>query len=112
MKKILMLVTALFAIQSAVALAEHKPDHKGPDKDHQISVGNENAAKSGSTSDMKTVKEKENSGKDEEHRQAKEPEASGKAVTGDAEEHEGQKAKKDKKEKKEKKVKKQMKDKQ
>ena len=106
MKKILMLVSALFAIQSTVALAEHKPDHKGPDKDHQISVGNENAAKSGSTSDMKVVKEKENSGKDEERRQAREPEAGGKVVSGDAEEHEGQKAKKDKK------AKKQMKDKQ
>lgn len=102
MKKILLAVAALFALQNTVAFADHKPGHKGPDK--QISVGNENAAKSGATSDMKVVKEKENQGKDEEHRQAKAEGDDHKSV-GAVDEND-QKAPKEKKAKKMKKDKK------
>lgn len=103
MKKLFTVVAALFALQNTSAWAEHKPEHKAADKDHQISVGNENAVKSGATSDMKVVKEKENQGKDEEHRQAKSPDDEQKAAD---EGRDGQKTKKGKAEKKEKKLKK------
>ena len=108
MKKLFTVVVALFALQNTAAWAEHKSGHKDPDKDHQISVGNESAAKSGATSDMKVVKEKENQGKDEEHRQAKGADGDQKAAAD--ENSDGHKAnkveKKDKKEKKPKKGKK------
>lgn len=104
MKKLFAVVAAVFVLQNTSAWAEHKPEHKGADKNHQISVGNENAAKSGATSDMKVVKEKENQGKDEEHRQAKGIDEEQKDVADEG--HDGQKAKKAKAEKKEKKLKK------
>lgn len=93
MKKVLMTVAALFALQNTLAWADDKPEHKGPDK--QISVGNEKAAKSGATSDMKVVKEKENQGKDEEHPQTR----------AEGDDHKAKKDKKAKKMKKDKKAK-------
>lgn len=106
MKKILMVIAALFALQNAVAFAGPKSEHKGPDKERQISVGNEKAAKSGATSDMKVVKEKENQGKDEEHRQAKSEDDDDKAAGAvDEDSKKPQKEKKAKKMKKDKKLK-------
>lgn len=103
MKKILMAVSAIFALQNAVAFADAKSEHKGSDKARQISVGNEKAAKSGATSDMKVFKDKENQGKDEEHRQAKaegdDHKAAGAADEGDQKASKEKKAKKMKKNK-------------
>ena len=104
MKKLFTVVVVLFALQNTAAWAEHKPEHKDSDKDHQISVGNENAAKSGATSYMKVLKQKENQGKDEEYRQAKGVDDEQKATADEV--HDGRKAKKDKAEKKVKKGKK------
>lgn len=106
MKKILMILVAVFATQSTLALAEHKSGNKGGDKEHQITVGNENAAKQGSTSDMKTVKD---SADKEDRHQAKSKDDSESAAKKDDsdEDHSGKKGKKEKKEHKVKKNKKQ-----
>lgn len=78
MKKISIILAALFAFQSAVALAEHQT-RGGEAKDHQIVVGNEKAAESGATSDSKVVKEDAMKKKDHEAKEADDADSHDKA---------------------------------
>jgi len=103
MKKILMILVALFATQSALALAQHK----GGDKERQITVGNENAAKHGATSDMKTVKDKDSADREDSHQAKGKADDENIATKDDSDGgHSGKKGNKDKKEHKAKKNKK------
>ena len=111
MKKILMMLAPIFAIQSTYALAEAKAGDKLNDKERQITVGNENSAKRGATSDMKVVKDSKDK---EDKTKAKENDERDDSVKQEDNDQKGtikphKPAKKDKEQKKNKKQKKERK---